>query len=137
MSTLSEREEELIEIFEWIEDDTDRYVQIIDFGRKLSPFPDTSKIEQNEIKGCQSKVWMTHSIENGQIYFQADSNTSITKGIVAMLVYLWSGLSPKEIENASLDILEKIELRKHLTSQRSNGLTAMIQKMKQIGKVNG
>ena len=137
MSTLSEREEELIEIFEWIEDDTDRYVQIIDFGRKLNPFPDASKIEQNEIKGCQSKVWMTHSIENGQVYFQADSNTSITKGIVAMLVYLWSGLSPKEIENASLDILEKIELRKHLTSQRSNGLTAMIQKMKQIGKVNG
>lgn len=129
---LAEREAELIEIFEWIEDETDRYVQIMDYGKKLSDFPESNKTESNEVKGCQSKVWLTYKHENGKLYFQADSNTAITKGIVAILVYLWSDLSPKEISEASLDILDKIELRKHLTSQRNNGLIAMVQKMKGI-----
>lgn len=137
MSTLAEREQELIELFDWIEDDSDRYVQIIELGRKLTAFPEEAKVESNEIKGCQSKVWMTHSTIDNHIHFQADSNTSITKGIVAMLVYLWSGLTPSELTAASLEILDKIELRKHLTSQRSNGLTAMIHKMKQVAKENG
>lgn len=128
--TLAEREAELIEIFEWIEDDTDRYIQIMDYGKKMPEFPESEKTESNEVKGCQSKVWLTYRYDNGKLYFQADSNTAITKGIVAILVFLWSDLSPKEISEASLDILEKIELRKHLTSQRNNGLTAMIQKIK-------
>lgn len=127
---LAEREAELIEIFEWIEDETDRYVQIMDYGKKMPEFPESDKTESNEVKGCQSKVWLTYKFENGKLHFSADSNTAITKGIVAILVYLWSDLSPKEISEASLDILDKIELRKHLTSQRNNGLTAMIQKMK-------
>jgi len=129
---LVEREAELIEIFEWIEDDTDRYVQIMDYGKNLPQFPESNKTESNEVKGCQSKVWLTYKYENGKLYFQADSNTAITKGIVALLVYLWSDLSPKEVSEASLDILDKIELRKHLTSQRNNGLIAMVQKMKGV-----
>lgn len=133
--TLAEREAELIEIFEWIEDDTDRYIQIMDYGKKMPEFPESEKMESNEVKGCQSKVWLTYRYDNGKLYFQADSNTAITKGIVAILVFLWSDLSPKEISEASLDILEKIELRKHLTSQRNNGLTAMIQKMKGVASV--
>jgi cysteine desulfuration protein SufE len=132
MSTLLEREIEIIELFEWIEDDTDRYVQIMDLGKELPLFPEEDKMEHNEVKGCQSKVWMTHRIYENTIHFQADSNTAITKGIVAILVKLWSGLTANEIVDANLDILEKIELRKHLTSQRSNGLTAMIYKMKEI-----
>jgi cysteine desulfuration protein SufE len=130
--TLAEREAELIEIFEWIEDETDRYVQIMDYGKKMPEFPESERIESNEVKGCQSKVWLTYKFENGKLYFQADSNTAITKGIVALLVFLLSDLSPKEISEASLDILDKIELRKHLTSQRNNGLTAMVQKMKTL-----
>jgi len=132
---LVEREAELIEIFEWIEDDTDRYVQIMDYGKNLPQFPESNKTESNEVKGCQSKVWLTYKYENGKLYFQADSNTAITKGIVALLVYLWSDLSPKEVSEASLDILDKIELRKHLTSQRNNGLIAMVQKMKGVAGV--
>lgn len=132
--TLTQREAELIDVFEWIEDDTDRYVQIMDYGKKLPLFPEDKKTEENEVKGCQSKVWLTYSFENNQLFFYADSNTAITKGIVAVLVYLWSGLSPQEVINANLEILDKIELRKHLTSQRNNGLTAMIQKMKFIAK---
>lgn len=133
--TLAEREAELTEIFEWIEDETDRYVQIMDYGKKIPEFPESERIESNEVKGCQSKVWLTYKFENGKLHFQADSNTAITKGIVALLVFLWSDLSPKEISEASLDILDKIELRKHLTSQRNNGLTAMIQKMKMVAKL--
>jgi len=135
MSNLAERENEIIEIFEWIDDDTDRYVQIMDLGKKLAPFPETDKIESHEVKGCQSKVWLTHRIENGKIYFEADSNTAITKGIVAILVYLWSDLSPVEVENADLEVLDKIKLRKYLTSQRSNGLTAMILKIKNLASL--
>lgn len=130
--TLKERETELIEVFEWIEDETDRYVQIIDYGKNLPEMMTQEKTEENEVKGCQSKVWLTHRYENNLLYFSADSNTSITKGIVAILVFLWSGLKPEEIKNASIDVLEAIELRKHLTSQRNNGLSSMIQKMKFI-----
>lgn len=132
MSELERRESDIIELFEWIEDDTDRYVQIMDLGKELADFPVEDQIEENEVKGCQSKVWLTYQFIENKILYQADSNTSITKGIAAILVKLWSGLTPEEITNANLDILEKIELRKHLTSQRSNGLTAMIQKMKAI-----
>lgn len=132
---LAEREAELIEIFEWIEDETDRYVQIMDYGKRLPEFPEESRIEQNEVKGCQSKVWLTYKFDNGKLNLKADSNTAITKGIVAILVFLWSDLTPKEIAEASLDILDKIELRKHLTSQRNNGLTAMIQKVKGLANL--
>ncbi|MCE2962401.1 MAG: SufE family protein [Chitinophagales bacterium] len=132
---LEEREAELIEIFEWIEDETDRYVQIMDYGKRLPEFPEESRIEQNEVKGCQSKVWLTYKFDNGKLNLKADSNTAITKGIVAILVFLWSDLNPKEIAEASLDILDKIELRKHLTSQRNNGLTAMIQKVKGLANL--
>lgn len=130
--TLAEREAELYELFDWIEDETDRYVQIMDYGKKLAEFSKEDKVVANEVKGCQSKVWLTYTYRDGKLYFYADSNTAITKGIVAILVYLWSGLTPKEIMDASLDILDKIELRKHLTSQRNNGLKAMIDKMKTV-----
>lgn len=132
MSTLAEREAEIIELFEWIEDDTDRYTQIIELGRKLSPFPEEFRTEISEVKGCQSKVWMHHQYEGETILFFADSNTAITKGIVSLLVFLWSGLTKKELDQANLEILEKIELRKYLSSQRSNGLTAMIMRMKAV-----
>jgi cysteine desulfuration protein SufE len=136
VNNIDQREEEIIELFDWIEDETDRYVQIMDLGKELPLFPEEYKTEVNEVKGCQSKVWLIHTVENKNIYFQADSNTAITKGIVAILVKLWSGLTAQEIIDANLDVLEKIELRKHLTSQRSNGLTAMIYKMKEIAKSN-
>lgn len=137
MSTLAERKEELIELFEWIEDDSDRYELIIDKGKSLLPFPEKDKTEEHEVKGCQSKVWLTHSFENGKIYFFADSNTVITKGIVAIMVFLWNDLTPDEILHSDLEILEQIGLRKHLTSQRNNGLTAMILKMKKIAEHYG
>jgi cysteine desulfuration protein SufE len=129
---LAEREQALLETFEWVEDPTERYELIIDIGKEMAPISEELKIEANEIKGCQSKVWLVHDYKDLKVNFYADSNTVITKGIVSILVKLWSGLSPIEIRNATIDILDTIELRSHLSSQRNNGLNAMIEKMKKI-----
>jgi cysteine desulfuration protein SufE len=129
---LKEREAELIEIFEWIEDDTDRYDQIIDLGKKLPPYRESMRTDENEVKGCQSKVWLSYDFIDGKLIFNADSNTVITKGIIAILLYLWNDLTPQEIIDSDTEIIDKIGLRQHLTSQRNNGLTAMILKIKAI-----
>lgn len=129
---LKEREAELIEIFEWIEDDTDRYDQIIDLGKQLPPFRESMRTDENEVKGCQSKVWLSYEFIDGKLIFNADSNTVITKGIIAILLYLWNQMTPQEIIDSDTEIIEKIGLRQHLTSQRNNGLTAMILKIKAI-----
>jgi cysteine desulfuration protein SufE len=129
---LKEREAELIEIFEWIEDDTDRYDQIIDLGKQLPPFRESMRTDENEVKGCQSKVWLSFEFIDGKLIFNADSNTVITKGIIAILLYLWNEMTPQEIIDSDTEIIEKIGLRQHLTSQRNNGLTAMILKIKAI-----
>jgi cysteine desulfuration protein SufE len=129
---LKAREAELVEIFEWIEDDTDRYDQIIDMGKQLPPFRESKRTDENEVKGCQSKVWLSYEFEEGKLNFNADSNTVITKGIIAILLYLWNDMTPQEIMDSDTEIIEKIGLRQHLTSQRNNGLTAMILKIKTI-----
>ncbi len=129
---LKEREAELIEIFEWIEDDTDRYDQIIDLGKQLPPFRESMRTDENEVKGCQSKVWLSYEFIDGKLIFNADSNTVITKGIIAILLFLWNNMTPQEIIDSDTEIIEKIGLRQHLTSQRNNGLTAMILKIKAI-----
>jgi cysteine desulfuration protein SufE len=129
---LKAREAELVEIFEWIEDDTDRYDQIIDMGKQLPPFRESKRTDEHEVKGCQSKVWLSYEFEEGKLKFNADSNTVITKGIIAILLYLWNDMTPQEIIDSDTEIIEKIGLRQHLTSQRNNGLTAMIMKIKAI-----
>lgn len=129
---LKAREAELVEIFEWIEDDTDRYDQIIDMGKQLPPYRESMRTDANEVKGCQSKVWLSYEFEEGKLKFNADSNTVITKGIIAILLYLWNDMTPQEIIDSDTEIIEKIGLRQHLTSQRNNGLTAMILKIKAI-----
>lgn len=134
--SLKEKENDLIALFEWIEDDMDRYQTLIDYGEQSlkNLLKEEDKTPENEVKGCQSKVWLTHQFSEGIITFYAESNTVITKGIVAILVNLWSGLSPSEVHNANTEILDTIGLRSHLTSQRNNGLNAMIAKMKTIAQ---
>ena len=131
-SILDKRASELLEIFEWIDDEMERYEVLIDFGAHSlkNQIQEADKHELNEVKGCQSKVWLTHTFMDGKIAFYGDSNTVITKGIVAILIFLWSDLQPKQILEASTEIIDKIGLRKHLTQQRNNGLNAMIKQMK-------
>lgn len=128
--TIAEKENEIIEEFGLFDDPMDRYEYIIDIGKKLPALDAKYMTDDFLVKGCQSKVWLHAYEKDGRIFYEANSNTAITKGIVALLVRVLSGQPAAEIVDAQLSFIDKINLRSHLSSQRSNGLTAMIQKMK-------
>ena len=129
-NTIEEVEDEIVEEFSLFDDQMDKYEYIIDLGKKLSPLNEKYKSDDFLVKGCQSKVWLHAYQKEGHIYFEADSNTAITKGIIAILIRILSGHTAKEIADASLSFIDRINLRSHLSSQRSNGLTSMIQRIK-------
>jgi cysteine desulfuration protein SufE len=128
--TIEEQQNEYIADFEYLENWDQRYEYIIDIGKKLAPMPEKSKVEENIIKGCQSTVWLHAEFKNGNIYYTADSNTQIIKGVVAMFVEVFSGHTPKEVLDAPVYFVEKIGLQGYLTSNRSNGLVAMLKQIK-------
>lgn len=131
MSTIREVQEEIISEFEILGDDKESTIfYIMELGAGLPEFPEEEKIEENIIKGCQSKVWLTAREEGGKVIFEADSNTDITKGLVSLLVRVLSGRRPKEIVNADLYFIDKIGMGNIIGSQRSNGLASMIKQMK-------
>lgn len=130
MKSIDEKEAEIIESFELFDDPMERYEYIIELGKKLPPLAEAFKTDDFLVKGCQSKVWLHAYEKEGNIFFEADSNTAITKGIIALLIDVLSGQPPKQIAEAKLNFIDAIELRSHLSSQRSNGLTSMIQRMK-------
>ncbi|MCX6199236.1 MAG: SufE family protein [Bacteroidetes bacterium] len=123
-------ENEIVEEFELFDDQMDKYEYIIDIGKKLPALDAKYMTDDFLVKGCQSKVWLHAYEKDGQLFFEADSNTAITKGIIALLVRVLSGQSAKEIISSPLSFIDKINLRAHLSSQRSNGLSSMIVKMK-------
>ncbi len=129
--TLKEAEEGMIADFAMLEDWNDRYEYIISLGRALPDYPDDLRTEDREVHGCQSQVWLDARREEDRLFFQADSNALITKGLVAMLVHLYSGRAPSEIQSASLDFLKGIGLASHLTPSRVNGLHAMFKRIQQ------
>lgn len=130
MKSIEEKEAEIIDSFELFDDPMERYEYIIELGKKLPPLAEAFKTDDFLVKGCQSKVWLHAYEREGNIFFEADSNTAITKGIIALLIDVLSGQPPKQIVEAKLKFIDAIELRSHLSSQRSNGLTSMIQRMK-------
>ena len=111
---------------DWME----KYEYIIDIGKELAPLNEGHKVDENQIKGCQSQVWLYAFNKNGRIFFEADSNALITKGLVALMVRVFSGSKPLEIINSKLEFLAKIGLQEHLSPTRSNGLISMIKQMK-------
>lgn len=128
--SIAEIENEIAEEFDLFDDQMDKYEYIIDIGKKLPALDSKYMTDDFLVKGCQSKVWL-HAFEiDGRIFFEADSNTAITKGIVALLVRVLSGQKANEIISSPLGFIDKINLRAHLSSQRSNGLSSMIVKMK-------
>jgi cysteine desulfuration protein SufE len=127
---VSEIENEIVEEFELFDDQMDRYEYIIDIGKKLPPLDAKYMTDDYLVKGCQSKVWLHSYKEGNKILFEADSNSTITKGIIALLIRVLSGQKATDIINNPLNFVDRINLRSHLSSQRSNGLTSMIQKMK-------
>ncbi|MFT4898702.1 MAG: cysteine desulfuration protein SufE [Flavobacteriales bacterium] len=121
---------ELIEDFELFEDWADKYEYIISLGKDLQSMNASDKTDENIVKGCQSQVWLTARNEDGIVFFDADSDAIITKGIIALLVKVFNGQSAKDILNNDLTFIDQIGLKEHLSPNRSNGLVAMVQKMK-------
>lgn len=127
---INDTQDEIIEEFEAFEDWLDRYQLIIDYGRDLKPMPDSDKTDKNLIDGCQSKVWFTARMENGNLFFSGDSDAILVKGIVALLLSVLSGHTPEEILKADLYFIDAIGLREHLSPTRSNGVVAMLKQLK-------
>lgn len=131
MKSIEERQQEIIEEYSDIEDWLDRYAAIIDAGNDLPPMDEKLKIPQNLIDGCQSSVWLSANLDaDGHVHYQADSNTSIVKGIIALLVSVLDGHTPDEIINADLHFINDIGLGENLSPYRANGLLAMLKQMK-------
>ena len=128
--SLKEIAAELVEDFDLFEDWADKYEYIISLGKDLPEMKSEDKIEDNIVKGCQSQVWLKAENRDGIVYFEADSDAIITKGIIALLVKVFSGQSAKDILDNDLAFVDEIGLKEHLSPNRSNGLVAMIKKMK-------
>jgi len=123
-------EQELVEEFELFDDWMDKYQYIIEMGQNLEGLPELEKNSDNIVKGCVSQVWLKPDFDGETITFGADSDAVITKGLIAMLIKVLSRHSPEEILEADLQFIDKIGIRQHLSPNRSNGLSAMIKKMK-------
>ncbi|MBL6963101.1 MAG: SufE family protein [Bacteroidetes bacterium] len=129
--TIEEIKDQVIEEFAIFEDWMDRYDHLIEQGKELAPMDIKYKTDANLIKGCQSQVWLYASLDDkGNLMFQADSDAIITKGLIALLVRVFSGHKPSEIELASINFLDQIGLKEQLSPTRSNGLYSMIKQMK-------
>lgn len=129
--SINEVQDEVISEFSLLDGDMEMTVfYIMELGEKLPDMKEENKTEENIVKGCQSKVWMTARLEHGNIYFDADSNTAITKGLVSLLVRIFNGQTPQEILNAELYFMHKIGMERFIGTQRSNGFAAMIKQMK-------
>ncbi|SNS19429.1 Cysteine desulfuration protein SufE [Belliella buryatensis] len=122
---------EIIDEFSILGDDKESTIfYIMEIGNGLPEMPESDKTDQNIIKGCQSKVWLTAIEKDGKVHFQADSNTDITKGLISLLIRVLSKRTPEEIIQAELSFIDKIGMGSIIGSQRSNGLAAMIKQMK-------
>ena len=129
-NTIEQTEAEIVEEFSLFDSWDDKYEYIIDLGKKLAPLPDEHKKEENKVKGCQSTVWLVADYKDGKVYFQAESDAVIVKGLISMLIRVLSGHTPDEILNANMDFINKIGMTSHLAQTRSNGLLAMVRQMK-------
>ena len=128
--SINEIQDNIIQSFDEIEDWMDKYQLLIDMGNSLSPLDEQYKKPQYLIEGCQSRVWIHASCKEGKVYFEAESDTVIVKGLVYLLLKVLSGRTPDEILKADLYFIERIGLREHLSPTRSNGFTAMLKQIR-------
>ena len=131
MSSIKEVQDEIVEEFSMLDGDREATIfYIMELGHKLPPLDEQFHSDDNIIKGCKSKVWLTTDSKDGKVEFTADSNTEITKGLISLLIRILSERTPDEIINADLDFVDRIGMNQVIGSQRSNGFTAMIKQMK-------
>ena len=128
--SINEIQDEIIETFSEVDDWMDRYQLLIDLGTEQQPLPESDKTENNLIDGRQSRLWLVCEKKEGKLFFRAESDALIVKGIVALLIKAFNGHTPEEILNTELYFIDKIGLREHLSPTRSNGLLAMVKQMR-------
>ncbi|MBN8784364.1 MAG: Fe-S metabolism protein SufE [Sphingobacteriales bacterium SCN 48-20] len=127
---IAEIEKEIVEEFALFDSWDDKYEYIIDLGKKLAPLAQEHKLDENKIKGCQSTVWMVANYRDGRVFFEADSDAIIVKGLVSMLIRVLSGQTPDAIIETPLAFIQQIGMTSHLAQTRSNGLLSMVKQMK-------
>ena len=130
--TLEEKKQSIVEGFSLYEEWLDKYEYLIELGKTLAPFPEEKKTEDRLIKGCQSRVWLDSELKDGKLYFMADSDAIITRGIISLLVGVYSGRTPGEIAGDDFGFVQEIGLKENLSPTRANGLVSMIERIKQI-----
>ena len=128
--TISEIEGEIVEEFSLFDSWDDKYEYIIDLGKKLPPLDQKFKIDENRVRGCQSTVYLVADYRDGRVFYKAESDAVIVKGLISMLVRVLSGQTPDDIIQAKLNFIQEIGMTTHLAQTRSNGLLAMVKQMK-------
>lgn len=130
---INEQQDAIIEEFGFFSDWTEKYEHIIQMGKDLPLIAEQYKVDENLIRGCQSRVWLQAEYKDGKVWFTADSDAVITKGLVSMMVRVLSGQTPGDIAKADIYFIDEIGLRNHLSLTRSNGLLSMLKQMKLYG----
>lgn len=136
MNTLEEAKQAVIDDFSMYDEWLDKYEYLIELGKNLEEYPENARTEDRLIKGCQSRVWLDYKVEDGKLYFTADSDAIITKGIISLLIGVYSGRSPKEIAADDFSFVNEIGLRDNLSPTRANGLVSMIDTIKAVALEN-
>ena len=134
MKTLQEAQAEVIEDFSMYDEWLDKYEYLIDLGHRLPPFPEELKTEDRLIKGCQSRVWLDTTAEDGRLFFRADSDAIITKGIISLLIGVYSGRTAREIADDDFSFVDRLGLRENLSPTRANGLASMIETIRTMAQ---
>lgn len=134
--TLEEAKQSVVDDFSMYDEWLDKYEYIIDLGKKLDSFPEAKKTDDRLIKGCQSRVWLDCEVKEGRLFFTADSDAIITKGIISLLISVYSGRTAEEIAGDDFSFIEQIGLKENLSPTRSNGLASMVQTIKTTAENN-
>lgn len=134
--SLSEVENDVVEEFSMFDEWLDKYEYLIELGKSLDVYPEASKTEDKLIKGCQSRVWVDYYVKDGRIFFTADSDAIITRGIISLLIKIYSGRTPAEILSSDFSVIDRIGLRENLSPTRANGLVSMISRIREVAEEN-
>ena len=134
--TLQDIENEVIDEFSMFDEWLDKYEYLIELGKALNEYPDAEKTDDKLIKGCQSRVWLDWSLKDGKLFFNADSDAIITKGIISLLIKIYSGRTPEEIASSDFSVIDRLGLKENLSPTRANGLVSMIARIRELAAEN-
>ena len=134
--TLQEIENEVVDEFSMFDEWLDKYEYLIELGKSLKDYPESDKIDEKLIKGCQSRVWLDYKVADGKIFFNADSDAIITKGIISLPIRIYSGRTPQEILSSDFSVVDRIGLKENLSPTRAGGLASMIEKIREVAAEN-